>query len=74
MELLEVMLEETNKDSLELAQGLSEDLDVEILLQAMMQLSKVSSSILLCIMIDHYKIGSDKIFYRLINKMVLNNS
>ena len=42
MELLEVMLEETKKESLELARGLSEDLDVEILLQTMVQLSKVS--------------------------------
>ena len=47
MELLEVMLEETNKECLKLAQGLAEDLDVDILLKTMMQLCEVSSIIVL---------------------------
>ena len=38
IELLQVMLEETNEKSSELAQGVSEDLDLTTLLNAMVQL------------------------------------
>ena len=38
IELLQVMLEETNEKSSELAQGISEDLDIATLLKAMVQL------------------------------------
>ena len=39
IELLEVMLEETNEKSPDLACSIAENLDVKILLQAMMQLN-----------------------------------
>ena len=47
IELLHILLEETNENSSKLARGISEDLDVKVLLDTMVQL-RVSTSIITC--------------------------
>ena len=49
IELLQVMLEETNERSSELAQGISEDLDADVLLETMLQLEVRNSCMYVCI-------------------------